>query len=311
MSRGDASDLLCRARREELSADEHRRLEELLDSSAEARLMAAMLSEFERESQVRAGDDLLLARINARAVRKSSGGFASSFGRRLSLRRSRLALALAAAMLLVGSLAFGWRLTTRQAAPSAAPAPAPSLDVLETPPKKARAIARRREPAKPVEAAPELDADEATLPELVAPAPSARRSVPHAQQAVLDTRVNESGELFAKANLLRRQGGDDEAVRLYQRLVTEYPRSRETAPARLALGKLLREKEPARALLQFRALAEQRGPLRPEALWGIAEASRSLGQVGAESRALEDLVREFPNSPYADAARARIADGAR
>ncbi|HET9930008.1 MAG TPA: tetratricopeptide repeat protein, partial [Polyangiaceae bacterium] len=309
MSRGDASDLLCRARREELSGEEHRRLEGLLESSAEARLMSAMLSEFERESQVRAGDDVLLARIGARALRKSGGGFGEApFGRRLTVRlRSRVALLVAAAVLLVGSIAFGWRLTVSRRAAST-PAPATSM---QTPTSQSivRAQTRKLDPPR-VEEATALDVT--PLQEHAAPLTTTRKSAARpAPSAPVNGRSNEASELFANANLLRRQGNNDEAARMYQQLISEYSQSREAAPARLALGKLLRGRDPARALVQFRVLAEQRGALRPEALWGMAEASRSLGQSAVESRALDDLVREFPDSPYADAARARIADGAR
>ena len=309
MSRGEGTDLLCRARRKELSAEEHRRLEDLLESSAEARLMNAMLSEFERESQVRAGDDVLLARIGARALRKSGARSTPvTFGRRLSVRlRSRVALAVAAAILLMGSIAFGWRLTvSKRAEPS--PVPPPPVEAPTTQ-RSVRALPRRTAPVKPPEdaSAPEVTA----LQEHAAPLSTVHKSTARPAHSAVDAAPNEASELFANANLLRRQGNNDEAARLYQRLVSEYSQSREAAPARLALGKLLRAKDPARALVQFRALAEQRGALRPEALWGIAEASRSLGQGAVESRALEDLVREFPDSPYAEAARARIADAPR
>lgn len=274
--------------------------------------MSAMLSEFERESQVRAGDDVLLARIGARALRKSSrAGFGhAASGRRLSVRlRSRVAMAVAAAaILLMGSLAFAWRLTvSKRAEPTPAPVPSSSAPTSQ---RNVRPLVRRLEPAKPREeaGAPEVTA----LQEHAAPLPNSRKSTARpAHSGPVEAAPNEASELFANANLLRRQGNNDEAARLYQRLVSEHSQSREAAPARLALGKLLRARDPAQALVQFRALAEQRGALRPEALWGIAEASRSLGQGAVESRALEDLVREYPDSPYADAARARIADAPR
>src|SRR3954468_21163817 len=101
MSQIEPTDLLCRARRDELSADEQRRLSVSLQHSLEVRLMNEVLSEVERESSVRPGDDLLLARISARALGRS--------GKAPPRTRRRLGMLLvAAAVLLVASLAGAW-----------------------------------------------------------------------------------------------------------------------------------------------------------------------------------------------------------
>ena len=68
MSQIHTTDLLCRARREELTLDEQRRLDESLEHSLEVKLVSQILAELDRESCVRPGDELLLARINARAL---------------------------------------------------------------------------------------------------------------------------------------------------------------------------------------------------------------------------------------------------
>jgi hypothetical protein len=161
----------------------------------------------------------------------------------------------------------------------------------------------------PLQTSPPIEpTNDVAPPEEPPPEEPRSRAAPLVRSPSPSIRANDPHELFARANLLRRQGHDAEAATLYQRLIGEHAGAREAAPARLALGKLLRPREPARALAQFRALAEQHGALRAEALWGMAETAKSLGQREVEGRALEDLVSEFPDSPYAAAARARIAD---
>ena len=70
MSQIEPTDLLCKSRREELSVDEQRRLNESLERSLEVKLMSEMLSELEQDSRVQPGDDALFARITARALAK-------------------------------------------------------------------------------------------------------------------------------------------------------------------------------------------------------------------------------------------------
>jgi len=111
--------------------------------------------------------------------------------------------------------------------------------------------------------------------------------------------------LFARANLLRRQGRMAEAAVLYELLLDRYASSREVGPSRLALGKHLQGKQPERALVQYRAVAAAGGALRAEALWGISEVAATLSDPSLAEQALTDLIAEFPDSPYAEVARAR------
>lgn len=313
MSRAtDPSDLICRARRRELSPEERRQLQELLNGSGEMRLMSVMLSEFERESQVRPGDDVLLARISERALGLTEKAPPRRF------RRARSTLLLAAALMLLGSAAWAFRAVYK-----ASVAEAPKVPTASIQPAKAPANRRASPPPPSVpplpaagERAPEVPAN--PLPsETRKPARTLERTPPSVttqgtrRNAAPKAPFNPASELFARANALRRQGRATDAAALYQLVLDEHPESREAAPARLALAKLLRSSSPARALAHFSALAGQGGALRPEALWGMAEAARSLGNEAMEARALSELLREFPDSPYADAARRRSLDDAR
>lgn len=101
MSQCDPSDLLCSSRREELPRDKQRRLRDSLQYSLEVRLMSQILPELENESRVRPGDDLLLARINVRALAALSSS-EPPYEARPPRRTLRLLVAVAA-LLLVGS----------------------------------------------------------------------------------------------------------------------------------------------------------------------------------------------------------------
>src|ERR1041384_7736014 len=102
MSQSDPTDLLCCSRREELTADEQRRLRESIRYSLEVRIMSEILPELERESSVRPGDDLLVARINARAL-AALGSRAAPV--RAPAKRRTVMLLVAAAVLLIAGLA--------------------------------------------------------------------------------------------------------------------------------------------------------------------------------------------------------------
>jgi len=299
MSQVDPTDLLCRSRREELTPDEQRSLNESLTYSLEVKLMNEMLPELERQSRVRSGDDLLLARINARVLSPAR------ISQRAPARRRGLRIALmAAAVVLVAGLAGAWLGAVRQK--RALPPPSSSV----APPPSAK-------PSPPVRLMPAIATPpaEPSFSPVTAPAPppassgaSPGRAGVGAPKAAF---LGSASELFARANLRRRQGRAREAAQLYELLLELFPSSREVGPTRLALGKYLQRAEPARALALYRAAAGGGGALRAEALWGVSEIAASLRERSVSEQALADLLREFPDSPYAEVARARRSDGAR
>ena len=310
MSQVEPTDLLCRSRREELTSEEQRRLNESIERSLEVKLVSQMLPEFERESRVRPGDDLLLARISARAL-----GVPEKAPRK---RRPLSMLLVAAAVLLVASIAGAWLGVARS---PHAPTQRPAV-VIAWPWGKAAKPARPRlmplaqampsatvsaQPSEPSElpASPDINAVTASS------TPSAKPSDSAAQRAHEPALVppDSASELFARANLRRRQGRAGEAAVLYELLLDLYPTSREVGPTRLALAKYLQSTQPERALAQYRAVAGGGGPLRAEALWGISEVATTLGARSVAEQSLADLLREFPDSPYAEVARTRTSHG--
>ena len=306
MSPFEPTDLLCRSRREELSSNEQRRLSESLQHSLEVTLMSQMLSELEQESRVRPGDDALLARITAHAL-----GPPEKAPKKASAKRRALSMLLAAAaVLLVASLASALIGRARQTQ-----APSESHEAFWAWPWKATKPARARSvlplvkpmPSQTVRAEPDIAAD-AVPSSAPIPAPSSavpRRAV-HEPPAAPSSSAS---DLFARANLLRRKGRSVEAAKLYQLLLATDPTSREVGPTRLALAKYFQAKQPEQALAQYRAVASGSSALRAEALWGISEIASSLGQPSLAAQALGDLIREFPDSPYAEVARARTTHG--
>jgi hypothetical protein len=309
MSQCDPTDLLCSSRREELTLDEQRRLRESLQYSLEVRLMSGILAELERESRVRPGDDVLLARINARALAGLGSPLApiethvatkARAPLRARAKRRTVMLLVAAAVLLVAGLAGAWLGGVR---PRRTPPPAPpraTVTSAEKPVPKPRfsGSTARIEPADSSEAS---EPNQAVAP---APPPKAHEPAPSASGA---SEPSSASALFVRANSLRRQGRSAEAAMSYQLLLDLYPNSREVGPTRLALAKHLQTSQPERALEQFRALASSGGALRAEGLWGISEVAAALNRRSASEEALAELQRDFPDSPYAEVARARAA----
>ena len=295
MSQCDPTDLLCSSRREELTLDEQRRLRDSIQYSLEVRLMSEILPELERESRVRPGDELLLARINARALATLRARAAPI---RAPAKRRTVMLLVAAAVLFVASLAGAWLGGVR---PVRAPTPVPRAPSASVKAALERKPIGKLKPNAPIAPVPPIVPLEQLEPLAPSPAPT---SVPRVVEPP-PTPPESASELFARANRLRRQGRAAEAARLYEHLLEQYPASREVGPTRLALGKYLQPRQPERALAQFQALASGGGALRAEALWGISETATSRGERSVAQQALADLLREFPDSPYAEVARER------
>jgi hypothetical protein len=331
MSETDPFDLVCRSRRELLPEEAHQRL---MGGSMETRLMTLMLNEFERESRLQAGDELVVARMAARATKAS----------RIRMpRHVRMhTWLLAAALAFVGAVACAYWVVAPN---TVRPKPAATS---ESPGSKAKSgggapgpsIARTTEAEEPP-----VSPDRGALP--VIPAPLSPPNlygesgttavvpalVPSTRLPSLKARASGDGPsnprlkprdgdddgaadrtpaaLFARANSLRRGGRSSEALGLYQTILDKFPSAREAPPARLALAKLLEGSNPTQALAHYRLLAQRKGTLRAEGLWGLAETARNLGQSALEQRTLSELVREFPNSPYAAVARERMQDDIR
>lgn len=134
-----------------------------------------------------------------------------------------------------------------------------------------------------------------------------------AQVAATTKSANEgsagAAELFSSANAARRRG-DPHASELYAELQRQYPRSAEAAVSHVVVARILLGDSPAEALRHFDAylLLEPGGGLAQEALRGKAVALGRLGRSAEERPVWRDLLRRFPRSVYADAARERLGE---
>lgn len=119
-------------------------------------------------------------------------------------------------------------------------------------------------------------------------------------------------ELLAHANALRAQRRWSAAERLYREALGTGANAEQRYVALVASASINLQHlgRPARALAGYQgALAlRPRGDLSEEALFGVAQCQRALGNRDAERRALEQLIAEHPDSSWLDAARRRRAE---
>jgi len=284
----EATDLVCRARQKSLGEAEQRRLEGLLATSFEVRLMDAVLTELERESQVKRSDQALMARLAARAVSQRRSLVVRG-GLRGLLRPALVALTLLS-VATVAAAGF-WYRTTRS--PVQDEPQSSSALVFEVLPAASLPIPSPSSKESPATDSNELhqSVDSKTPPRALTPRPETTRG---------------EAALFARANQARREGRPAEARALYAEFLVSYPKAREASLARLAYAKLAAHDAPDQALRESSIVAEARGPLRAEALWGIAVLARRLGRTSLEQRALTELRRDYPASPYAQVAEERL-----
>lgn len=119
-------------------------------------------------------------------------------------------------------------------------------------------------------------------------------------------------DALAEANRLRGERRYAEAAAAYGRAARLVPGGREAYVAIVARAELLLERlgrpREARRLYRAALAARPRGPLLDEALCGLAESERLLGDPKAERVPLERLLRERPESPLRSRAEARLRE---
>ena len=295
-----AEDLLVRARREELDPDEERRLELSLNASRELALLYEAGVGFDAEASLLPGDEARTASLVERALRQlDHGASAPGVGNAPAALRTRsgarfFALSVACGALLTVAVASAWQAAEKRwfSAQSAVqrstrPAPPPASSLAASPSAPARVDSQ----LSPSTSAPQS----AALSTSAGPKPASSPSSKPASSA---------RELFTLGSVARRSGDIEAAIALYEELCAKYPRSVEAEDARLVLGNLrLEQRSPRAALNQFENYGS--GALSLEAIWGKAQALRKL-ESPEERSVLEQVVRDYPSSPYAAAAKKRL-----
>jgi TolA-binding protein len=289
-----AEDLLVRARRNELTANERRKLRMLLESSKELELLYLAGVELDRSSALVPDDEARMQRLVELGRARISGEGAPRPRKRRGSARS-IAAALGVGALLGASVSAAFQYGSRyfsESTPVAPSAPQATPVVVKPSPAPPRARATASAGAEVTERAAAPPPTAAFEP--VSPPPRAAAKAVNAGAAAL----------FAQASQARRDGDGESAIRLYEQLCAQYPGTVEAADARVSLGKLKLQQHSAQEALQhFESYPP--GTLSAEALWGRAEALKQMSSP-AERAALERIVREYPDSPYAMAARKRL-----
>lgn len=290
-----SDDLSIRARRGELDEHERAQFAVLLGQSVETQLAHRAGCEFDAVDRVLPGDEEVARRITERVLGAPPPNVPLT--RAGWLKPVVLSLMLAGAGASVGL----WRSARPPVVASPARVVLPSAPALAAAPAPVPCA---------TSAAAELSdtAVNATpvTPEPAAPRRSLAKPAPSTPPGETATDV---ASLFAQANLARRTHDLPLAQVLYQRVVREFSASGQAQASTLALGSMaLNAGDANTALHQFEAYlaSAPRGALAADAWWGRTRALSALGRDAEAARSASELVRQFPDSPYATRARARI-----
>jgi hypothetical protein len=114
--------------------------------------------------------------------------------------------------------------------------------------------------------------------------------------------------LLKQALALRSQGQFRRAADVYRKIHEASPRSAAGAAALLSLGELLLSSlnEPAAALTAFDSYLARGGELSQEAAFGKIRALRALRRSAEERSAIEQFLRQYPDSPQSRVLRQRL-----
>ncbi|HET7543813.1 MAG TPA: hypothetical protein VFK05_28270 [Polyangiaceae bacterium] len=316
-----AEDLLVLARKRQLSEEEERRLAIARQSSRELECLYRAGLAFDAEAGLQAGDEARVSRLVERTLQRieQSDPRAPPAAHGALPKASRpsgaalvaryFAVSLGVGIFLCVTLASAWEFVEKRAARQRAEQQAQQAQM-------ARTAARHRlqKPAAPNAAPPPLPpaapAATQSAPTGASGDPAHPAPVPvgPARKPTVDEPLT-SSELFARANQARRDGDIEQAITLYERLEQTYPNSVEAEDAKILRGNLLlMQRSPRAALREFEGY--RLGALSLEAVWGRAQALRKL-ESPEERAVLLELVRDYPHSPYAEAAKKRLRELAR
>jgi hypothetical protein len=287
---------------------------DLVDMTADLRLLAALRKDLRETTECRSGDEALVADLVSGVMATHPAGV---------IRRPRpswvsfpvaaglVALLSAGAGAAIWSGARPW-ITGRGTAASSVTSPVTARD----------AAARRAVDRLPVAATADVTTGDVPaplagdVPVPLAESSSASRpltAAPRRQGATDDSTTSASaGELFAGGNRLRRAGDYRGAATRYSRLNARHRGTPEEIACRVIFGQLLLDRldSPRRALALFDSYLADRpdGALAEEARYGRAVALGRTGNRGAQRSAWEALLAAHPRSVYAGEARRQLTD---
>ena len=300
--------LLDRARSGSLGFEEQRLLDKHLSRCSVCRFELSLAPALYAHIPLSNDDDALVARVLDRAT-APRGIRRIRFGR--ALTRRALLLVAALAIVSAASAAVYSRL------PRAIAPPVPAPVVVDHVGTNVPPASGSEPPAdSPVASVDRIDhVDQHETPRAAAPpsaAPSTEKSREPSAKSNLAPRAPEAtcADLFRKANQVRRNGAAEEAITLYRDLESKCAGSTEEISSRVLVGRIYLDRlaDSRRALAAFDSYlaAGTSGPLREDALIGRALALGKLGRRGEEESAWNTLLANYPDSIYAEKAKARL-----
>jgi len=137
-----------------------------------------------------------------------------------------------------------------------------------------------------------------------APASSAPVLVPHEPQNNWPVAAPTPSAMLADARAARARGDSGAAAQAYRSLLASHPNSPEATAATLSLAELeLGRGANADALALYDRYITSKGPLLLEARYGKVRALGALGRTADARAEAASFVRDYPDSPQADALR--------
>ena len=312
-----AEDLSALSRRGALSEPELRRLDMCLSASPSLRTLDQVGRDFD-QMRTTAADDEVLAEKLAQAVKQRRKPTPLRFGVRWNRRTMAGLGAMSVLLISLGAAAGLWRARNLPAHKPATTAPAPLAAPGATSKKVSAMPAASAEITQPCPPLCENQDGTASLPETKDPhsnvkgAPLAAATLGAVSERVPPSPpadATKPGELFSSANAARRRGDLTQATKLYRQLQTKYPEAAEAALSSVLMARIeLGRGAPSHALGQFDQYLRLApgGSLTQEALQGRAQALGQLGRKDEQTAAYRELLRRFPESVYARAAREHL-----
>jgi ferric-dicitrate binding protein FerR (iron transport regulator) len=137
------------------------------------------------------------------------------------------------------------------------------------------------------------------------PSPSSSSSA--AGTVVGGPTADQAATLLSEARASRSRGDTASAARAYRALLSSHPASPEATAATLSLAELeLGRGANTEALSLFDRYLSSSGPLTLEARYGRIQALTRLGRAADARSAREAFLRDYPNSPQADALSSQV-----
>jgi TolA-binding protein len=309
-----AEDLSVLSRRSVLSEPEQRRLDMCLSASPSLRSLHQVGRDFDQMRTATADDEVLADRL-VQAVQERHQSASMRLGASWNRRTLAGLSALSVLLVALGAAAGLWRARSLQVRDLAQGERAP-LQAAGAMPKKVNTMpagpAASTETCPPLcdrqdnqESSPDSNEPRRVVKSSALPAANgSAASERNALNSVADS--SKPGELFSKANAARRSGDITQAAKLYLQLQTQYPKAAETALSAVMLARIELGRGAANSALkqfdQYLRIAPG-GSLAQEALQGRAQALGQLGRKDEQDAAYRELLRRFPDSVYAPAAR--------